>query len=366
MKKYAYWGFILMLVLVFTLAGCGGGGGSKTTGPETAVPRYFAYTMHSDGKISVFSINSSGALSPVSSLPTGYASSDSSLAADKSGKFLYVAQYTGSNGVSVYSIHPTTGALSPVADSPFTTDSNPKKVAVDPTGNFVAVGCRTRLNLFSRDQTTGKLSVSDRLDFSFASGQELGAISFDRTGQFLYIAVSTGDIYVYEKDAGSNTFTQFGNTYETRTSPTSMAFNPSSSHLFVSTSSTTAIPIHPVKGDGSLDGFISLNIGAQSHSLIIDGDYIYIAKFTGLSAYSIANPDSIAQIGTTLSLGTVMEPNSLAFDPTRNFLYVTAWDSKKIWVFARNSTNGSLTAISESTFETDANISSIVTVKTTN
>jgi 6-phosphogluconolactonase (cycloisomerase 2 family) len=357
MKKYPHWGFILILVLALTLTGCGGG--SKP--PE---PRHFAYVIDESGMISAFLVNSSGVLSPVSSITTEPGNSSRSLAADPSGKFLYVAKYGSSTTVAAYSINATTGALDPVAGSPFTTDNNPKKLAVDPTGNFVAVGCIYRLNIFSRDQTNGALS--SRASFSFAPDQELGAICFDKTGQYLYVAVSTGHIYVYAKNAESNTFSQVGSPYPTRNTPTSMAFNPSGSHLFVSTIGITTIPIHPVNGDGSLGTYTSLNIGTQSYSLVIDGNNLYIAHLSGISSYSIENPSLIPQIGTTLSLGAGSNPASLVFDPSKNFLYVTGWNSKKIWVFARNSEDGGLTAVTESTLETDADISEIITVTTTN
>lgn len=377
MKKTGFYGVILVLLIIsaLTLTGCGGSSKDSLKTPST---NYFAYVMQENGNISVFSINSSGALSPISNIPTDSGSSTSSytLAADPSGKFLYVAKYSSSNTVSVYSINPTTGALSPVAGSPFTTDNNPKKVVVDPTGNFVAIGCNSYLNIFSRDKTNGTLS--SRVSFPFVSGQDLGAIGFDRTGQFLYVAVSTGYIYVYAKNAESNTFTQAGSTYTTGSGPTSLAFNPSGTHLFVSASSTTAIPIHLVNGNGSLDVYASLNILANPSSLIIDGNYLYIAKLTGISAYSIADPALIPEIGTVITLnndGTVdtvidltndIEPHSLTFDPSKKLVYVTGWDSNKIWGFLRNTTDGSLSGIAESPVTTEANIAAIITVKTTN
>lgn len=368
MRKSANLCLILTLIITVALAGCGGGGGNPPVNdPPVGDPpkhgtNYYLYVASDESDtVSAFSINpTNGALTsiPGSSVITG--NSPSSVAADPSGKFLYVAN-SYSHDISFFSINAATGVLSQIQNNTFSTDSNPKKVIVDPTGNFVAVGCNYKLNIFSRDQTNGRLS--NCVSFSFETGQELGTLSFDRTGQILYVGVSTGHIYVYAKNSESNTFTQVGSPCTTSTGPSSMAFNPTGDYLFISTSSTTAIPIYSVNVGGSLDTYTSLSIGAQSSSLIIDGNYLYISKFTGISVYSIANLD-FPEIETINKEYFGTELYTLVFDPTKKFLYVTGWSSNFVWGFARNPADGKLTEISGSPLDNGAEISSIVTVKT--
>ena len=132
---------------------------------------------------------------------------------DVDGKFLYVANNMGHN-VSVFAIDPTTGYLAPITGSPFATNYNPKKLAMCPGGGFVAVGCSYVLNIFSRDQVSGALS--NRQNFTFASGEEVKEVIFDMTGNYLYVAVSPGYIYVYGKNP-DDTFAQIaGSPFATR------------------------------------------------------------------------------------------------------------------------------------------------------
>lgn len=364
MRRRISFGFAMTLALAVALAGCGGGGGTG--------PRDFAYAVHEGGQVSIFSINSSGALLAASGDSTDSGISARALAADPSGRFLYAAQSGPPATVSAYSIDARTGALSQVG-GPVETDNNPVRIAVDPTGHFLAVGCMYSLNLFSRDTTNGTLG--DRASFSFVTGQELKSICFDQTGRFLYVGVDTGYIYVYGKDTEANTFSQVGAACPTSVNPSSMAFNPNGDRLFVSTTGITTMPIHPVNGDGSLGAYTSLNLHAASSSLIIDGNCLYIAKSTGVLLYSIADLASISEVGTEITLnndGTVddeidtddIHPNSLVFAPSKKFIYVTGWDSRNIWCFIRDSADGSLTVSAESPVVAEGNITAIVTVRT--
>lgn len=349
--------FILTLIIAVALAGCGGGnGGGKT--PEQVTNYYLYVASDESDTVSAFSINpTNGALTgiPGSSVSTN---DPTAIAADPSGKFLYVAN--NSNKILIFSINAATGVLTEITDS--STESNPKKITVDPTGNFVAVGCSFYLNIFTRNQNNGTLS--NRADFTFQPGQELKTISFDRTGQILYVGVSTGHIYVYAKNSGSNTFTEVGGPYTTIASPSSMALNPTGDYLLVSTSGSSTIAIHPVNGNGSLSAYTSQNLLAPSYSLIIDGNYLYIAKSTGISVYSIANIASLPEIETINKTYFNTDPYTLVFDPAKKFLYVTGWSSNYVWGFARNPVDGKLTEISGSPLDNGAEVSSIVTVKT--
>jgi 6-phosphogluconolactonase (cycloisomerase 2 family) len=354
MKKNANFYFILTLIIAVALAGCGGGGGKK---PEQVTNYYLYVASDESNTVSAFLIDpTNGALTGI---PGSSVSTDgpTAIAADPSGKFLYVAN--NSNKIAIFSINAATGVLTQITDS--STENNPEIVTIDPTGNFVAVGCSHYLYIFKRDQNNGTLS--ERASFIF-NGQELTAVSFDRTGQTLYVGVSTGYIYVYAKNSGSNTFTEVGGPYTTIVSSSSMAFNPTGDYLFVSTSGSSSIGIHPVNGDGSLGAYTLQNLLAPSHSFIIDDNYLYAAKSTGISVYSIANIASLPEIETINRTNFDTDPDKLVFDPTKKFIYATGWSSNYVWGFVRNPADGKLTEISGNPLDNGAEISSIVTVKT--
>jgi hypothetical protein len=66
------------------------------------------------------------------------ASSPWCIAADPTGKFVYVAN-KGDNNVSAYTIGPSSGELTAVDGSPFPAGSGPYSVAVGPTGKFLFI-----------------------------------------------------------------------------------------------------------------------------------------------------------------------------------------------------------------------------------
>src|SRR5262249_57736517 len=104
----------------------------------------FLYATDSAGnQIFAFSIQSSGALTPVAGSPFAAGTQPVSVAVDSTGTLLYSAN-EGSNDVSAFKI--SSGALSPVAGSPFptagsgvVTPSQPVFVTVDTTNGFLYV-----------------------------------------------------------------------------------------------------------------------------------------------------------------------------------------------------------------------------------
>ena len=68
--------------------------------------------------LSVFSISSSGTLTPVAGSPFPAGSGPTSVAFNASGKLVFVGN-VGSNDMSVFQFDSNTGALTPVQGSPF-------------------------------------------------------------------------------------------------------------------------------------------------------------------------------------------------------------------------------------------------------
>jgi len=103
---------------------------------------YVANTQ--SNSISIFTIQSTGALSEVQGSPLADIYSDPfALLLDPKGQFLYVSNQ-GSNNVAVYSISATTGLPTALTTSTsafaFTTETSPSFLVEDPNGDYLFVG----------------------------------------------------------------------------------------------------------------------------------------------------------------------------------------------------------------------------------
>ena len=123
----------------------------------------------STGTVSVYTIDPTGALTPVpdSAFPTG--TTPIAVLVHPSGEFLYVAN-SGSNNVSQFKIDSTTGVLTELNSPTVTAGTNPIFIVFDPISNFVDVGNQGSKNVtqFSVNLTpdvlnTGALSAVNTL-----------------------------------------------------------------------------------------------------------------------------------------------------------------------------------------------------------
>lgn len=92
----------------------------------------FAYVANGGGSnnVSAYSIGENGALTPIPGSPFSAGIESVSVAADPTGKFVYVVSKFSHN-VSAYQIGEN-GALTPVAGSPFPAGVGPNSVAFSP------------------------------------------------------------------------------------------------------------------------------------------------------------------------------------------------------------------------------------------
>jgi len=104
---------------------------------------YAGNNAGTSSSIAVFTIGSSGTLSPVQGSPINNTYSDPlSMIFDPSGKYLYVANQ-GSNNVAAYSITSAglpTALTSSTTTNAFGTEASPSFLVADPTGKFLFVG----------------------------------------------------------------------------------------------------------------------------------------------------------------------------------------------------------------------------------
>jgi 6-phosphogluconolactonase len=182
--------------------------------------------------ISAFSISPmTGGLTAIPGSPFSAGIGPAGLAADPSGRFLYVSNYN-SFTVSAYSIDPSNGALVPVPGSPFAAGREGISVAIDPTGRFLYVGNQScappavpcGLSAFSIDPVTGVLTPV--VGSPFPAGSQAAAVVIDPSGRFLYVTTTQPITFEFAIDATTGALTQIGTTAITGTT-TTMTIEPS-------------------------------------------------------------------------------------------------------------------------------------------
>jgi 6-phosphogluconolactonase (cycloisomerase 2 family) len=271
-----------------------------------------ATPMTTAGTVSAYAINAAtGALSGSGgSLPTG--KGPSSLAADRTGRFLYVTN-AYDNTISTYSVNLASGALT-ANGAPTTVSFSPIGVVVDPTGqNLYALGV-DRVAVYELDAKTGTITLSQLTYPNFVPSPILlpatGAsqITLDPSGTFAYIPIFSSKMLA-------------------------------------------VLQIDPYAG--VLYNLQTITTGRANTSIAIDptGRFAYTADLTDntVSAYSVnQTTGALTVIGAPLPVGA----NALAIttDFSGKFVYVVL-TNKSVLTFAIGST-GALTAVTGGTVAT--------------
>jgi 6-phosphogluconolactonase (cycloisomerase 2 family) len=114
----------------------------------------------------------SGAMTQIPGSPFTAGTVPVSVAAEASGRFLYVANNISSS-VSAFAINPDTGTLTEIAGSPFGTASPPSFVVADPSGLFLYVGTASGILGFTIDQATGALQTNPGANAPGSAGNDV-------------------------------------------------------------------------------------------------------------------------------------------------------------------------------------------------
>jgi len=262
----------------------GANGGNGTPGPSIS-----AYTINT----------STGALTAVSGspYPTGANSAPGQATVDPTGEFFYVADRSnnGGNGnILAYAINFSTGALNAVNGSPFTAGvDNPAAVAVDPSGRFLFLtnvpggdGVEGYISVYNINPTLGLQgsagALSEIASSPFATGIFPVSVQVDPLGSFVYVtsaSIFTSDnVYGYALDATSGALTNLtGSPFSSGEAgaPNGMAVDPSGRFAYVANNALdniTAFAIAASSGDLSIiSGDSAVPAGTNPVSVITTG-----------------------------------------------------------------------------------------------
>ena len=194
----------------------------KIVAHSTADFVYIVNSAAAGGQIAVYSVNSStGALTLLQTLGNAV-SSPESMVIDPSGRFLYVANDSGS--VGAFAINATTGQLTTIGY--VNTGSGAYGIAMHPNGQYVyAVSSATSNNVrvFAINPTTGALTLAAGSPYS--AGSNPRGVAVNATGTKLYVTNYVSNT-VSAFSIGGSTLTPLGTPIATGSNPTGIAVVP--------------------------------------------------------------------------------------------------------------------------------------------
>lgn len=289
--------------------------------------------------------STTGALTATPNSPYSERIGGRSLAIDPLGRFLYVLN-PAANNVSVFAIDRSTGALTEVAGSPFSAGdaASPQVLAAEASGKFLYVGNLQGnppgfttvgiLDAYSVDANTGVLlPVSNLMGGPFNPT----AMVSDAKGRFLYTNAGfnsqTGDpgfpVAGYGIDPVTGGLTSLNSACGNGVQGRSLAIDPKERYLFAGHgqfgSFIDSCAISPVDGTLQSLGMFTISLqGSYPVALAVDssGSYLYAVISVGVLTGFSVDPSS----GTLTRLPDAFFPNTLmglglVADPQGPFLY---------------------------------------------
>jgi 6-phosphogluconolactonase (cycloisomerase 2 family) len=256
-----------------------------------------------------------GVLSPIQGSPFPERLEGGLVAIDGQGKFLFVLN-PSSNNISMFQINQTTGALNEVPNSPFAegpsinpnvAPSSPTCLAAEKSGKYLYVGYRFgsispngAVNLFQIDSANLRLvpnGASPSIDV--ASGP-IGMFA-DPKGLHLYVGLGPNSISgtqdnktnVYSIDPATGILNSVGSAGGGTETGRSIAIDPQGHFFFngwgLVQGSINSGVISPV--DGTSNGTLSISLGANNFpsAMLVDGSgkFLYVEQQGGVFVYSI-------------------------------------------------------------------------------
>lgn len=314
-------------------------------------------------------------LSAISGTPFGERFEGGLLAIDGQGKFLFVLN-PQSNTISMFQINQSTGALAEVPNSPFATGSTinpsnapslPISIAAESSGKYLYVGYRNgnvspnaAITPFSIDAANLQLVLTPQLSFDI-TGTPLQMLA-DPKGLRLYVGLGPNaaagyngaDTTVYSIDAASGDLFPLGNAAGGSEQGRCIAMDPQGRFFYQGSGqfsgSIEGGVISPVDGTGADDFTVPLGANNLPLNLLIEssGKYLYVQENSGLFVYSIDSTSG----QLTQQLGPLVTANlaagESAADPSGSFLY--SLDQNGIHVFQIDLSTGNIAEISGSPF----------------
>jgi len=349
----------LTILLASVLFGCGGSGNNNPLTQQTPPAPGFLYATSQDG-ITAFPFNSStGALGTGSQATSVFAASDplANMVTDPAGKFLFACSLYGSS-TEAFSINSDTGALTQISASTFPIQGfGGCTLSIDPTGQFLYIAASTGVWGFTVNSTTGVLSAMAGSPFS--DGSVLRESVIAPSGKFLYAisnntTLNTLSVFTINSSNGSLTPIA-GSPFPMPINGTaySVVVNPSGKFLYVSFPQTEQIAAWSINTSTGATTVVpgspfssGLTSGDAPNSLLVtpSGGFLYaLSGATTVFGYTVdANSGALNPInGSPFTLSSATD--YFAIDPSSQFVYAAYENANAVAGFNINASTGDLT-----------------------
>jgi 6-phosphogluconolactonase (cycloisomerase 2 family) len=300
--------------------------------------------MFSNGSISAFSIDSTGALTPIAGLPS-LTPSPFSINMDVSGKFLYQSNVNSDQIVS-YSINATTGALTRLAQGGIIRAGSqptftiapasrivPTPVVFVPKFAYVPNAIDSTISTFASNPTSGALSVVGAAVPAVTAPQ---AVAVAPRKKYALVASSGASPSIVAGTLASHPINQTTGALgaavslaATGLSPKSVATDPISRFAYVANAMSSNISAYTLNdATGALTATGTTSMATAPIAVVVDptGRNLYALSSTQIVTYMINN--ATGALGAPyFNPQTVTLPSSgatqVTVDPNGNFLYVS-------------------------------------------
>lgn len=303
--------------------------------------------------VELFSVSSSGALTPVTGTPTPTGSAPASVAFSPDGRLLAVANRLG-NTISIFSVATSTGALTPVAGSPFRTGSRPASIAFSPNGTLLASADSggKKVSVF-RVSSSGALRRAHGSPFE--SGPGPASLAFSPTGKVLVVAnQGSRTISVFAVRRSGALTRAAGSPFLTAKNPSSVSFSQGGSLLAAANSGRRSVSVFSVSESGALHQVPGSPFATASNpaSVAFDPSGPLLAS-TNVSADSLslssvpASGQPSPVMDSPYSLAPARGPGAVAFTPNGQFVAAIDGATDEVSVFAKKVLLGYAAATSD-------------------
>src|SRR5207237_3968497 len=211
------------------------------------------------GRIQSFSVLLNGGLNSLG-LPVDDSAAANAMAADPTGRFLYVANFVNgtSDTVSGFSIAADSGGLGPIPGSPFPAQ-RPTGVAIHPSGKFAYVASGNgidRILIFKVDPATGALCCATAAP-PVPLPRNLQSVALDADGKFLYAVSGSPSngapsaVTAFQVDEKTGKLSQVAASYAVPAGALAAAVDPSGKFLYVAAhdgNQVSVFQINPATG----------------------------------------------------------------------------------------------------------------------
>ncbi len=370
----------LLALLLLTMAGCGGGGGGgggtpPPPTPTTPVARFAYVANFGDDTVSVLiADNTTGQLRHHGYVQTGdgaVGDGPTDLVIDPSGQFAYTLNNI-SLDISLFQVDSLSGSLTQANCD--TTSVNltcgtgggtPVAMAFGSTGSFAYVANQgtDTITVHQKDPSTGALSginaVQPPVDDNSGGSTHPVKLSLHPSGDFLYAVHDTSsDVTFYAIDPLDGTLASVTGSPVTSggTGAIDIAITPDGGFAYVANSTSGDIGLFTVDASGALlpnTTSALLTTGLVPQALAIDptGQWLYmISKEASgsVSLFAIQSDGTLSAVNctTTATCAAGNMPESIAIDPTGQFVSVTNGSDNTVNLYQIDQNTGQLSSLS--------------------